>query len=63
MIAERTGWHWARVALVGAAVHLMLGFILLLLLKMRLKRLRLFEESFNQFRRDREWLAGPSNPS
>ncbi|MFM2169366.1 MAG: hypothetical protein RIS79_3737 [Verrucomicrobiota bacterium] len=61
MIAERSGWHWAEVTLCGAGAHLFIGFILLLILKARLKRLRLFEETFNQFRRDREWLASTSN--
>jgi uncharacterized membrane protein YqjE len=61
IIAERSGWHWAKVALCGAGAHLFIGFILLLFLKARLKRLRLFEETFNQFRRDREWLASTSN--
>jgi len=61
MIAERSGWHWAKVALCGAGAHLFIGFFLLLLLKARLKRLRLFEETFNQLRRDREWLASTSN--
>lgn len=61
MIAERTGWHWTRVALAGAGAHLLIGLILLLTLNARLRRLRLFEETFNQFRRDREWLASNSN--
>ncbi|MBK8040890.1 MAG: phage holin family protein [Verrucomicrobiaceae bacterium] len=61
MIAERSGWHWAKVALCGAGAHLFICFILLIALKARLKRLRLFEETFNQFRRDREWLASTSN--
>jgi hypothetical protein len=49
------------VTLCGAGAHLFIGFILLLILKARLKRLRLFEETFNQFRRDRKWLASTSN--
>lgn len=61
MIAERSGWHWAKVALCGAGAHLFIGFILLIVLKTRLKRLKLFEETFNQLRRDREWLASTSN--
>jgi uncharacterized membrane protein YqjE len=57
IIAESNGWHWTRVALVGAGIHLFLGLLFLAGLKSRLRGLQLFEETFNQFRRDREWLA------
>ncbi|MBE2281910.1 MAG: phage holin family protein [Prosthecobacter sp.] len=57
IIAEANGWHWTRVALAGAGIHLVLGLLFLAGLKSRLHGLRLFEETFNQFRRDREWLA------
>lgn len=59
IIAERGGWQWTHVALVGAAIHLVLGLIFLLGLKTRLRGLRLFEETFHQFRHDREWLSNP----
>ncbi|MDZ4401130.1 phage holin family protein [Prosthecobacter sp.] len=61
IIAESNGWHWTRVALVGAGIHLFLGLLFLAGLKSRLRGLRLFEETFNQFRRDREWLASNRN--
>lgn len=61
IIAESNGWHWTRVALVGAGIHLFLGLLLLAGLKSRLRGLQLFEETFNQFRRDREWLASNRN--
>ncbi len=61
IIAESNGWHWTRVALAGAGIHLFLGLLLLLGLKNRLRGMQLFEESFNQFRRDREWLASNKN--
>lgn len=57
MIAERSGWPWAHVALAGAGIHLFIGLIFLLGLKSRLRGLRLFDETFQQFRADREWLA------
>jgi hypothetical protein len=38
-------------------VHLLLALLLLAGFKVRLRGLRLFEETFNQFRRDREWLT------
>lgn len=62
IIADSNGWHWTRVALVGAGIHLFLGLLLLAGLKTRLRGMQLFEESFNQFRRDREWLASNKNP-
>jgi len=61
IIAESNGWHWTRVALVGAGIHLFLGLLFLAGLKSRLRGLQLFEETFNQFRRDREWLASNRN--
>lgn len=57
IIAEHNGWRWTSVALVGAAIHLFLGLLFLAGLKTRLRGIQLFEETFNQFRRDREWLA------
>jgi uncharacterized membrane protein YqjE len=61
IIADANGWHWARVALAGAGIHLFLGVLLLAGLKSRLRGMQLFEETFNQFRRDREWLASNKN--
>jgi uncharacterized membrane protein YqjE len=61
IIAEANGWHWTRVALVGAGIHLFLGLLFLAGLKTRLRTLRLFEETFNQFQHDREWLARNKN--
>jgi uncharacterized membrane protein YqjE len=61
IIADASGWHWTRVALAGAGIHLFLGLLLLLGLKSRLRGMHLFEESFNQLRRDREWLARNKN--
>lgn len=62
IIAQASGWHWTRVAFAGAGIHLVLGVLFLVSLKARLRSLRLFEETFQQFRRDREWLARPQNP-
>lgn len=61
VIAESYGWHWTRVALCGAGIHLFLGLLLLAGLKSRLRGLHLFGETFNQFRRDREWLHSNKN--
>lgn len=61
IIAEAGGWHWTRVALTGAAAHLFIGLLLLFVLKTRLRGMQLFEETFNQFRRDRECLTSHKN--
>ncbi len=57
LIAQNQGWPWHFVALGAAGLHLLLGFIFLLMLLSRLRRLRVFEETFHQFQRDREWLS------
>jgi uncharacterized membrane protein YqjE len=57
LIAHQSDWHWSRVALAAAAFHLLLGIILISVLKSRLHKLRLFEESLNQFQKDRAWIA------
>lgn len=59
LVAETQGWPWWQVALGAAAAHIGLGFVLLISLKVRLKKLRVFEETFHQFQRDREWLGNP----
>lgn len=61
IIAESNGWHWTRVALAGAGIHLFLGLLLLAGLKSRLRGMQLFAESLNQLSRDREWLTRNKN--
>lgn len=55
------GWPWPKVALGAAGGHLFLGLLILLRLRALLRRLQVFEETFRQFQRDREWLSG-TNP-
>ena len=57
LIAESQGWLWYWVALSAAAVHLFFGFLFLVTLLFKLRRLKVFEETFHQFQRDREWLS------
>lgn len=57
LLAESQGWDWAKVALVTAGLHLVFGFFLLLNLRTRFNRLKIFEETLNQFQRDREWIG------
>lgn len=61
LVAESQGWHWSRVALGAAGLHFFLGLVLLAFLKARLRRLKIFEETFHQFQRDRECLSGNPN--
>ena len=48
---------WEQVAAAAGGLHLFLALVFLLLLRGRLSRLKLFEESLNQFERDRSWVA------
>lgn len=57
LVAQQTGWHWSRVALMTAGLHLLASLFTLFVLKHRLRKARLFEESIRQFQHDREWLA------
>lgn len=59
LIAESQGWPWWRVCFGAAAAHLFLGLIFLFALKARLRRLQVFEETFRQFQRDRDWISPP----
>lgn len=61
LIAESNDWPWTYVALTGAGIHVCIGLLFLAGLKSRLRGLQFFEETFNQFRRDREWLASNKN--
>ena len=61
LISQKTGWPWTQVALGAAGAHLIAAWLLLVMLKSRIARLQLFEESRNQLIKDREWLA-PKQP-
>ncbi len=58
LVAEWQGWSWWKVALGAGGMHLFFGLIFLLRLRSMLGRLHVFEETFRQFQRDREWLSG-----
>jgi uncharacterized membrane protein YqjE len=57
-------WHqpWEYVAAGAGAAHLLIAMVLLLGLKRRLRRMKLFEESLNQFEKDRSWVAHETQP-
>ena len=61
LLAKSQDWPWTHVALAAAALHLMLAFLCLLGLKAQIRRFKAFEESFQQFQRDREWLSSSTN--
>ena len=54
--ARLAGCSWQVSAAVIGGLHLFVGFILMLRVKAGAARLKLFEESINQCRRDRECL-------
>lgn len=57
LISHKLSQPWHLVALAAAAIHLALGFIFLLTLKIKLARLRLFEDTVSELQKDRQWLA------
>ncbi len=57
LIAEAKQWPWPYVALGIAGIHFFLALIFAFILLSRLRRLKVFEETFHQFQRDREWLS------
>lgn len=57
-IAQAAGCAWHLVAAVAGGVHLVIAVVLVLWLKGAAARLKLFEETINQCRRDRECVGG-----
>lgn len=57
IIADAGGWHWSSVSLVAAAIHLGICAIAFGVFRMRLKTLRVFEESLGQLKEDRKWIG------
>ena len=63
IVAQAIGWTWASVALLAALMHLVLAYGCLLGLRARFKQLRAFEETFRQFKYDRDWISKSTNTS
>ena len=57
LLSEKLSQPWHLVALCTACIHLVLGFIFLIALKTKLARLRLFEDTVSELKKDRQWLA------
>lgn len=54
---------WPQMALALAAAHLAVGLMALAVLRRRLRRLAVLEETFRQFDKDRAWLRGDTPES
>lgn len=54
--------RWEFLALILAGIHVFVGFIFVIAAKRRWNRVRLFEESLNQFEKDRAWVASNQPP-
>ncbi len=60
LAAEKAAMRWEYIALIAAGVHALIGLLFLAALRIRSRSLRPFQESLNQLREDRAWLA--TNP-
>ena len=57
VIMERAGWHWVKAVTVLGGAHMLLALIFLVAMRSRLRGLRFFKETLNEFKKDRAWLA------
>lgn len=57
LAAEKAAIRWEYIALIAAGVHALIGLLFLAALRIRSRSLRPFQESLNQLREDRAWLA------
>lgn len=58
LIAQALARPWWQVALIVAGVHFLAACITALVLVLRLRRMTVFDETFRQFQKDREWISG-----
>ena len=56
-LAKWGGWPWQPVAGALALAHLLVAIVCVISLRLRAARLRLFEETIQQCRRDRECIS------
>jgi uncharacterized membrane protein YqjE len=61
LLAKSQGWPWAYVALWTALGHLLLAFVFFIALRARIGKLKAFEETVNQFKRDSEWFKNTAD--
>ncbi len=57
VLAAKTGWSWMMASVILGSAHVLLGVLLFMLLMSRLSRTRWFEQTMNEFGKDRKWLA------
>jgi uncharacterized membrane protein YqjE len=63
LLSAKLNRPWEHIALGLAALHLFVGLIYVWAAKSRWAKARLFEESLNQFERDRTWVAPQTPPN
>jgi uncharacterized membrane protein YqjE len=61
LLAEFFGWQWWQVALGGAGGHLLLALVFFISLRVRLRKLRVFEETLRQFEKDRALIGNSAS--
>jgi uncharacterized membrane protein YqjE len=61
LAAETFSIPWHIAALAAAALHILVGGLLLALLKRKIAGLKLFEDTVNELQKDRQWLS-PKQP-
>ncbi len=57
LLVAKTGWSWMKASVLVGGAHVLLGVLLFMLLMKRLTRTRWFEQTMNEFGKDRKWLA------
>lgn len=62
LLAETLARPWWQVALAVAGIHFLTAFIGAGILAARLRRMKVFDETFRQFQKDREWISGHHDP-
>lgn len=62
-MSQQFHWSWHLVALAAAGIHLTSGALFAMVVRVKLARMRLYEETLRQFEQDRLWLAGTKHPN
>ncbi|HRJ10040.1 MAG TPA: phage holin family protein [Prosthecobacter sp.] len=62
LLAEGISRPWWQVALAVAGLHFLAALAGAVFLALRLRRMTVFDETFRQFQKDREWISGSHDP-
>lgn len=57
LLAAKLGWSWMMASVIVGGAQVLLGALLFMLLMRRLSRTQWFENTMNEFGKDRKWLA------